>query len=108
MPNGIKVPTQPDGILAGSAVNITGYTQNNPYITPCDGYFQLYSRTSGRFLYGAISLDGGTVNVTYFGATNGNGTSYNSVYVPKGASIYMLSTDDAGGYGTFFPILNRP
>ena len=105
--NGAIIPCGGAEIIAGSAVNITNYTQSNPYVTPCDGYFQLYSRTSGRFLYGAISLDGGTVNVAYFGATNANGTSYNSVYVPKGASIYMLSTDDANGYGTFYPILSR-
>lgn len=77
-------------VTSGSYVDLVGYTQNNQYVAPCDGYVFVYNTSD---LAGFVAIDG-HISV-------GSGKGRFSVYVRKGMSMYE---DGSVSYARFVPL----
>ena len=86
----------------GNYVDISSYTNSNPYITPSDGYVSITARSSlnayieayigSKFILSASVSKDGTKN------------GYNAIYVRKGTKVSLKARTSTGDYIQFYPI----
>ena len=83
-------------------VNLISYTESNKYTLPCDGYIQ--ARASSTNLTIMVAIEGKNNNsLTFYLSADWQTDRYatNSIYVKKGMSVYMISTN---GGASFYPL----
>ena len=88
-----------DGLTAntfGTAVDISGYLENNKYTFPSDGYVELKATSSGAYVVVDIS---GMISIARSAYSD-----YVIIYVRKGMKFYKTTSYTGTHYCTFYPL----
>lgn len=84
----------------GTAKSLSGYSSNNPYVCPSDGYVIAYAYSSGTAFLQLVANGKNMFSVTPINAHS----CYMGTYVKKGMSLYYTTTDANTSAASFYPL----
>ena len=89
----------------GSNVDISSYTDSNPYITPSDGYIRIGSDTATSGEIRVIIMSKNNRNCTHLYMSIKNQYEYNSLYVKADMKVFMFQAIPSGASAVFIPFI---
>lgn len=86
----------------GNYVDISSYTQSNPYITPSDGYVSIVAKSTMN-AYIEVYI-GSKFVLSANVSRDGNKNGYNAIYVRKGTKVSLKARTGTDDSVLFYPI----